>query len=211
LGKYTPDWIGGITNSFSYKGFNLSVLIDGSFGGSIYNGTFATGTYTGVLASTLPGRGSENGGLNYYYPGNNKANGTVKLDAGQPAPAGETVYDDGIVFNGVTDDGKPNTKILPAQQYYKSFRTIDEANIFDASYVKLREVRLSYNLPAKWIRGVGLAGASVSLVGRNLAILHRHTDDIDPEVAFNTGNGQGLESLSNPTTRSYGFNINLKF
>jgi len=211
LGKYTPDWIGGITNTFSYKGFSLGVLIDGSFGGSIYNGTFATGTYTGVLASTLPGRGAENGGLNYYYPGNNKANGTVKLESGATAPAGETVYDDGIVFNGVTDDGKANTKILPAQQYYKSFRTIDEANIFDASYVKLREVKLSYNLPLKWIRSLRLAGASVTLVGRNLLILHRNVDDIDPEVAFNTGNGQGLESLSNPTIRSYGFNINLKF
>ncbi|HTE28536.1 SusC/RagA family TonB-linked outer membrane protein [Flavitalea sp.] len=211
LGKYTPDWIGGISNTFSFKGFSLGVLIDGSFGGSIYNGTFATGTYTGVLASTLPGRGAENGGLFYYYPGNNKANGTVKLEQGSSAPAGETVYDDGIIFNGVTEDGKANSKILPAQQYYKSFRTIDEANIFDASYVKLREVKLSYNLPVKWIRSIGLVGASVSLVGRNLYIIHRNVDDIDPEVAFNTGNGQGLESLSNPTTRSYGFNINLRF
>ena len=211
LGKYTPDWIGGVTNTFSYKGISLSVLIDGSFGGSIYNGTFATGTYTGVLASTLPGRGAENGGLFYYYPGNNKGNGTVKLDAGANAPAGETVYDDGIIFSGVTDDGKANTRILPAQQYYKSFRTIDEANIFDASYVKLREVKLSYALPLKWVRSIRLNGVSVSLVGRNLLILHRNIDDIDPEVAFNTGNGQGLESLSNPTTRSYGFNINFKF
>jgi TonB-linked SusC/RagA family outer membrane protein len=211
LGKYTPDWIGGITNTFSYKGFSLGVLIDGSFGGSIYNGTYATGTYTGVLASTLPGRGAENGGLFYYYPGNNKANGTVKLEQGAGAPAGETVYDDGIVFNGVTEDGKTNSKILPAQQYYKSFRTIDEANIFDASYIKLREVKLSYNLPAKWIRSIGLVGASVALVGRNLLIIHKNVADIDPEVAFNTGNGQGLESLSNPTTRSYGFNINLRF
>lgn len=211
LGKYTPDWIGGVTNTFSYKGFSLSVLVDGSFGGSIYNGTFATGTYTGVLASTLPGRSAEYGGLNYYYPGNIKANGTVQLAPGVQPPSNETVYDDGIIFNGVTADGKQNTKILSAQTYYKSFRTIDEANIFDASYVKLREVKLSYNLPSAWIRSLRLVGASVSLVGRNLWIIHRNVDDIDPEVAFNTGNGQGLESLSNPTTRSYGVNINLKF
>lgn len=211
LGKYTPDWIGGITNTLGYQGFTFSVLVDASIGGSIYNGTFATGTYTGVLASTLPGRGAENGGLNYYYPGNNKANGTVQLAPGATPPSGETVYDDGIIFKGVNDDGSPNTKVLPAQLYYKSFRTIDEANIFDASYVKLRELRLGYNLPAKWIKPIGLVGASISLVGRNLWIIHRNVDDIDPEVAFNTGNAQGLESLSNPTTRSYGFNINLKF
>lgn len=210
LGKYTPDWIGGISNTFSYKGLSLGVLIDASIGGSIYNGTYATGTYTGVLASTLPGRGAEFGGISYYYPENKKANGTVKVGNGAAVPAGAVVYDDGIVFNGVTADGKPNEKVLPAQQYYKSFRTIDEANIFDASYVKLREVKLSYNLPAKWIRPLNLQGVSVSLVGRNLWIIHRNVTDIDPEVAFNTGNGQGLESLSNPTTRSYGFNINIK-
>lgn len=210
LGKYTPDWIGGISNTFSYKGLSLGVLIDASIGGSIYNGTYATGTYTGVLASTLPGRGAEFGGISYYYPDNKKANGTVRVGNGAAAPAGAVVYDDGIVFNGVTADGKPNEKVLPAQQYYKSFRTIDEANIFDASYVKLREVKLSYNLPTKWIRPLNLQGVSVSLVGRNLLIIHRNVTDIDPEVAFNTGNGQGLESLSNPTTRSYGFNINIK-
>jgi hypothetical protein len=209
LGKYTPDWIGGVYNTFTYKGISLGVLVDASIGGSIYNGTYATGTYTGVLASTLPGRAAEYGGISYYYPGNDKANGTVRVNG--TAPAGVTVYDDGIIFDGVTADGKRNEKILPAQQYYKSFRNIDEANIFDASYVKLREVKLSYNLPAKWLRPLSLQGVSVSLVGRNLWIIHRNTVDIDPEVAFNTGNGQGLESLSNPSTRSYGINLNVKF
>jgi TonB-linked SusC/RagA family outer membrane protein len=211
LGKYTPDWIGGVYNTFTYKGISLGVLVDASIGGSIYNGTYATGTYTGVLASTLPGRAAEYGGISYYYPSNKKENGTVRLDNGATAPAGVTVYDDGIVFDGVTADGKRNEKVLPAQQYYKSFRNIDEANIFDASYVKLREVKVSYNLPAKWIRPLNLQGVSVSLVGRNLWIIHRNTVDIDPEVAFNTGNGQGLESLSNPSTRSYGINLNVKF
>lgn len=211
LGKFTPDWLGGITNSFAYKGITLSVLVDGSFGGSIYSGTYATGTYTGVLASTLPGRDAEHGGLSYYYPANNTKNGTVAIAAGASAPAGETVYNDGIIFGGVTADGKENTKILPAQQYYKSFRTIDEANVFDASFVKLREVKLGYSLPAAWIRPLRLQGATISLTGRNLAILHKEVPNIDPETAFNTGNAQGLESLTLPTTRNYGFNINLKF
>jgi TonB-linked SusC/RagA family outer membrane protein len=209
LGKYTPDWIGGVYNTFTYKGLSLGVLVDASFGGSIYNGTYSTGTYTGVLASTLPGRAAEYGGISYYYPDNRKENGTVRVNG--TAPAGVTVYDDGIIFDGVTADGKRNEKILPAQQYYKSFRNIDESSIFDASYVKLREVKLSYNLPAKWLRPLSLQGVSVSLVGRNLWIIHRNTVDIDPEVAFNTGNGQGLESLSNPSTRSYGINLNVKF
>ena len=211
LGKFTPDWLGGITNSFNYKGFTLSVLVDGSFDGSVYNGTYATGTYTGVLASTLPGRDAAHGGLMYYFPGNDRKNGTVGLAAGAAAPGGETVYDDGIIFDGATADGKKNDKILPAQQYYKSFRTIDEANVFDASFIKLREVKFAYSFPAPWIRPLRLQGATISLSGRNLAILHKDVPHIDPETAFNTGNAQGLESLSLPTTRNYGFNINLKF
>lgn len=212
LGKYTPDWIGGITNNFSYKGFNLSVLIDASIGGSIFAGTNSTGSYTGVLASTLPGRDAAHGGLFYYYPGNDKSKGTVQLPSGTATgPAGELVYDDGLIFDGVTADGKANTKILPAQQYYKTGRNIEEAFIYDADYVKLREVKLSYNLPAAWIKKLGLVGASVSLVGRNLWIIHKDVPNIDPETAFTNGNAQGLEDLTLPTIRSYGFNINLKF
>ena len=211
LGKYPPDWVGGVTNMFSYQRIRLSVLVDASIGGSIYNGTYATGTYTGVLASTLPGRGAEYGGLTYYYPSDVKSNGTIQLPKGAGTPNGEVVYSDGLIFDGVTADGRANIKILPAQIYYKSFRTIDEANIFDASYVKLREITLSYNLPKEWIRRIGLASASISLAGRNLLIIHKNVPNIDPETAFNTGNAQGLESLSLPTTRSYGFNINLKF
>lgn len=212
LGKYPADWIGGITNTFSYRGISLRVLVDASIGGSIYNGTYATGTYTGVLASTLPGRAAEFGGLAYYYLNDDKKNGTTALaTTADSGTNGETVYHDGVIFNGVTEDGKANETILPAQSYYKSFRTIDEANIFDASYVKLREVVVSYNLPGRLFKKSGITGASVSLVGRNLLFLLKNVPDIDPETAFNTGNAQGLESLSLPTTRGYGFNITLKF
>ena len=211
LGKYTPDWIGGIANSFSYKNFSLSFLVDASIGGSLFAGSNSTGSYTGVLALTLPGRDADHGGLNYYYPSNNKANGTVALPKGAGAPNGETVYDDGMIFNGVNAAGNANTAIIPASQYYKSGRNIEEAFVYSASYVKLREVKLGYNLPVSWIKKVGLTGASISLVGRNLWIIHKDVPNIDPETAFTSGNAQGLEDLTNPTVRSFGFNINVKF
>jgi TonB-linked SusC/RagA family outer membrane protein len=211
LGKFTPDWIGGITNSFTYKNINLSVLVDAHVGGKIYSNTNRTGTYTGVLASTLEGRGAENGGLSYYYPGNSTANKAVQIAAGTAAPAGATVYDDGMVFNGVLADGSANSTILPAQQYYKGFTNADEAFVYSATYVKLREVKLGYNLPKQWIKSIGLQSASVSVVGRNLLIIHKKVPNIDPETAFNTGNGQGLEDLTLPGVRNIGFNINLKF
>jgi TonB-linked SusC/RagA family outer membrane protein len=209
LGKFTPNWLGSINNSFTYKGINLSFLVDARFGGSIYSNTNRTGTYTGVLASTLPGRGTANGGLNYYYPGNKSSNGAVQVSGA--APGGETVYHDGMIFKGVKADGSANTTIVPAQSYYKGFTNIDEAFVYDASYIKLREVKLGYSLPVKWIKSIGFQGATFSVVGRNLLIIHKNAPNIDPETAFNAGNGQGLEDLTLPTVRNIGFNVNLKF
>ena len=192
LGKYTPDWLGGITNSFRYKNFNLSVLVDAHVGGQLFSGTNSTGTYTGVLASTLPGRGAENGGLTYTA-----ANGST--------------HDDGIIFKGVLADGSPNTTVLPADAYYKAITNADEAFVYSSTYVKLREIKLGYTLPAAWIKTLGMQSATVSLVGRNLFILHKDVPNIDPETAFNTGNAQGLEDLGLPSVRNIGFNLNFKF
>ncbi|QXV67456.1 SusC/RagA family TonB-linked outer membrane protein [Mucilaginibacter sp. 21P] len=211
LGKFTPDWLGSINNSFTYKGINLSVLVDARIGGSIYSNTNRTGTYTGVLASTLPGRGAENGGLSYYYPGNNTSANAVQVGTGANAPNGETVYDDGMVWKGVKADGSANSKIVSAQTYYKGYTNVDEAFVYSASFVKLREVKLGYTLPQNWVKGIGLQSATVSLVGRNLWIIHKKVPNIDPETAFNSGNAQGLEDLTLPTVRNLGFNVNLKF
>jgi hypothetical protein len=211
FGKFTPDWIGGITNSFSYNNFHLAFLVDASIGGSLFAGSNSTGSYTGVLAMTLPGRDADHGGLYYYYPDNKKANGTVALPKGGSAPAGETVYEDGMIWKGVTSTGAANTTIIPASQYYKAPRSIEEQFIYSADYVKLREVKLGYTIPAKWVRKIKLVSATVSLVGRNLWIIHKNVPNIDPETAFTNSNAQGLEDLGNPTVRSYGLNINFKF
>lgn len=212
LGHYTPDWLGSINNDFSFHNFSLSFLVDASIGGSIYSSTNSTGTYTGVLATTLPGRDAALGGLLYYYPGNDNTQQAVPLPKGTTsAPGGATVYDDGMIFKGVQEDGKTNNIIIPAQQYYKSLSNVDEAFVYNASYVKLREVKLGYNLPSQFIHSIGLQSATIALVGRNLWIISKHVPNIDPETAFNTGNGQGLEDLSLPTVRNFGVNINIKF
>jgi hypothetical protein len=212
LGKFTPDWLGSINNSFTYKNIYLSFLVDARIGGSIYSNTNRTGTYTGVLATTLPGRNAANGGLYYYYPNNASSGKAIGVASGTAAgPAGETVYQDGNIYPGVTADGKANTTILPAQNYYKGFTNVDEQFVFDATYVKLREVKIGYSLPQQLIKKIGLQSATVSVVGRNLWIIHKAVPNIDPETAFNTGNAQGLEDLTLPTVRNIGFNINLKF
>lgn len=213
LGRFTPDWIGGITNAVSYKGISLSFLVDVRMGGQIYSGTRATGLETGVLKETLYGRDQEYGGLPYYIyedtGGNERTEQLPNHNAS--APDGSTVYHDGIVFNGVNPDGTPNTTVSSAADYYKTLSNIGEYNTFDATFVKLREVKLGYTIPATLTRRIGFQSATVSLVGRNLWIIHKDAPHIDPETAFNTGNGQGLEDLQLPTTRSYGFNITLNF
>lgn len=201
LGHYTPDWIGGITNSFTYKNIQLTALIDASIGGKIYSGTNRTGVYTGVLNSTLPGRDAAHGGLYYSVQNGVKVQGS----------ASSYTYEDGIIVDGVTSDGSKNTTIVSAEDYYHSLYNISEAFIYKSSFVKLREIQLTYTLPKSFIAKIGLKEASVTAVGRNLFFLYKDAPNIDPEVALNTGNAQGVESLSLPTTRTLGFNVSLKF
>lgn len=206
LGHYTPKWTGGLSNTFTYKNIELSALIDASIGGKIYSGTNRTGVYTGVLKSTLQGRDADHGGLYYYLDGSTKV-----LSADGTAPAGQIVYEDGVIVDGVTADGQKNTKVVSAQDYYKSLYNISEAFTYKASYIKFREIKVTYTFARSLVKKIGLEGASVSAVGRNLFFIYKDAPNIDPEVALNTGNGQGVESLSLPTTRTYGFNVNLRF
>jgi hypothetical protein len=84
--------------------------------------------------------------------------------------------------------------------------------VYDASYVKLRDISLGYTFDSKFIRKFGLADLTVTAVAHNVAILYRDKDlNMDPEVALNTGNVQGVEALTRPTTRSFGVNLKLKF
>ncbi len=206
LGHFTPDYLAGLTNTLTYKNLELSFLIDASVGGEIFSGTNRTGNYTGVLAQTLPGRDAANGGLSYYLSGTTKT-----LVTGGTVPSGATVYDDGMIFRGVYADGTPNTSVLSAQEYYKASYNISEAYIYSSTFVKLREVKLTYNFNKKLIKKLGLEGASITAASRNLFFIYKDVPNIDPETAFNTGNAQGLESLALPTTRNFSLNVNLKF
>lgn len=210
LGHFSPDWVGGISNTFKYKNLSLSVLIDASIGGKIYSGTNRIGTNTGVLESTLPGRNAANGGLSYYY-NNNDASSAGIVVPNSSAASGFTVYDDGIIVDGVKADGSKNSTVVSAQKYYKSIYNISEAFIYSASYVKLREIQLTYTFDKSFVNKLGLQGANISFVARNLAFLYKKAPNIDPEVALNTGNGQGIESFSLPTTRTFGVDISIKF
>jgi hypothetical protein len=178
LGHFTPDWVGGITNQFSFKGLNLSVTVDTRQGGELQSETNMWGMYSGALKSTLRGR------------------------------------EEGIIAPGVqlNPDGtyRPNDVRATAQNYFYGYAyTARESSVYDASYVKLREVRLGYQLPKSLVERTFLKGIGVSFVGRNLWLISSNAPGIDPETSFNNGNAQGLESTQIPSTRSLGFNVNL--
>lgn len=128
LGKFTPDWTGGISNTFSYRSLSLSFLIDASVGGSIFSNTNKTGKYTGVLANTLSGRDAEHGGLWYYTDamGNNvrlseSPSYSVSSDGlyyAQVNGQSTRVYQDGIMVEGVTESGSKNEEVVSAEKYY---------------------------------------------------------------------------------------------
>lgn len=181
LGSFTPNWIGGISNTFTYKGFSLSTLIDMKQGGDIFSQSINIGRYTGVLKETTFGR------------------------------------EDGVVGQGVVNIGTsaapeyvPNEKRISSEEYHHKYYllTNNENTIFDASYIKLREVKLTYMISGKVFNKLPFRDIAISIVGRNLALLKSNLPHIDPETSYyNDGNLQGIENGQIPTTKTMGFNI----
>jgi TonB-linked SusC/RagA family outer membrane protein len=183
LGKYSPDWNGGIQNRFSYGPFDLSVLMDGQVGGNIFSTTNWFGEYSGVLASTVRGR---------------------ERDFCDPGIVVPGVLPDGSV-NG---DGENDVAVCPEDYFHSNFGN-HETGIGDASYLKLREVRLGYRLPSSVVSRLGFSGGEVALIGRNL-FLWSKIQNIDPETAFDASNVQGIEYGQFPTARSFGFSVTFR-
>lgn len=178
LGNFNPDWLGGWNNEFRFRRATLSALLDVRKGGDVFSVTNMFGTYTGVLASTVPGREKE-------------------------------WNDPGLVIPGLNRTTRqPNTVKATAERYYQSLYGIHEAFVYDAGFVKLRELRVGYDLPQSLLGRVRVRNANVALIGRNL-FMRTNVPNIDPETALSTGNVQGLEFATIPTARSFGFNITL--
>ncbi|MCP9766904.1 SusC/RagA family TonB-linked outer membrane protein [Lacihabitans sp. LS3-19] len=183
-GKVLADYTGGLVNDLSYKGFTLGAVVDFQKGGDIYSVTNRYGTYSGLLGNTV--------GLN--------DKGVPMRD---PVSAGG-----GLRSIGVLEDGTENTKYVEAQNYWGTLRNYrGEFFVYDASFLKLRQVTFGYNIPSKALTKTPFKNAKVSFVGRNLAILFKNIPNVDPESALGSGNIQGFENGQHPSTRSMGVNI----
>jgi len=182
LGNIAPDWTGGANFAIKYKNFDFSALVDAKWGGDVHSMTYAWGRQTGVLEETLIGR--------------------------------ET----GVVGSGVMADGNgnfvPNNVVVTAKQFNQATysNSVESSAIFDATYVKLRQMTLGYTLPKKFLKNTPIQSLKFSVVGRNLALLYKKVPHIDPETGFSSANGQqGQEFGQYPSARTIGFNVNLKF
>ena len=115
---------------------------------------------------------------------------------------------------GVMEDGSPVTQSLTVaqqQNYWNRYNDAAEAGIYDADYMRLRNLSIGYNVPKSLLEGTSIQSASISLIGKNLFFLSNSVDNIDPESAYNSNNSQGLEYWGMPVPRTVGLNVNLKF
>lgn len=198
IGDSNPDWQMGISNSFKYKSFSLSFLIDIQKGGSIWS----LDRYYG-LATGLPAETAFNNDLG--NPVRNPITGT---------PGNYGSDSGGFINVGVNPDGSVNQTRIRADRYgaFGYARGLpDKAFSYDAGYVKLREVALTYNLPESILKNTFVNSATVSLVGSNLWIIDKNLPDADPESGLGAGNLQGYSTGSLPSTRDFGFNVKLQF
>lgn len=183
LGNYQPDWVGGLTNSFSYKNFSLRLLIDARIGGEIYSGADAGLDGSGVSSRSLQYR-----------------DGGVVLDA---------VTNTGTPENPVWTQ---NTETITSQEYFGALGGIAENYLYDQTNIRLREAALTYRVPGGLLENTFLNRASISLVGRNLLFFKKEIENFDPESSYSTTSfAQGVLYYNLPSTRSLGFDINLSF
>jgi TonB-linked SusC/RagA family outer membrane protein len=202
IGNFTPDFTGGINNSFSYKNLSLSFLIDLQKGGNIWSLDMCYGLYSGLYPETVF---------------TNDLGNPVRDPLVGDATAGYGANSGGYIIEGVNVSGDglstPNKTRVDATNA-DAFGTgllPNSAFIYDAGFVKLREVVFTYKLPSKLLNKTFIKGVSLSAIGSNLWIIHKSLPYADPESGMTAGNIQGYTTGSLPTTRDFSFSLKLNF
>jgi hypothetical protein len=198
IGNYNPDWVGGIRNTITYRDFALSFLLDMQHGGDVFSLDLWYGTGTGMYEETA--------GLNDL--GNPKRDPIVENEDGSYAP-----NSGGFINPGVYEDGTPNTTRVRGDYYAADGWAVspNARFVYDASFLKLRELSLTYNFPGSILDKTPLTAASLSFIGSNLWIIQKNLPHADPEASQSSGNIQGWQSGVMPTVKNYGFNIKVQF
>ncbi|WP_219733382.1 SusC/RagA family TonB-linked outer membrane protein [Hymenobacter sp. NBH84] len=187
LGNQQANGLLGVTNTITYKGLGLSFLVDARFGGKIFSSTLSGMQLNGTSSVTAP-----NGERNEFVV-------------------------DGVVAGTNGGSYERNTTPVTQQLYWNAIAGvgnlgITEANLYDASNVRLRNVQLSYGLPASLLSKTPLQRVNVGVTCTNVWLIKSHMNGLDPESVYATGtNATGFEGGSPPTTRAFLFNLVLGF
>lgn len=222
VGNIQPNVTGGFINTINYKNLSLNFLVDFRFGGQVVSAGLLYGTGAGMYKNSLFGRDAEHGGIPYYVDAT--GNYVRVADNASAGPNGEKVYHDGMILPGVTADGKANAKIIDAPNYYLSTYTwgswpgyqsgsLYEGAVFDNDYIKMREVSLSYRLPANISQKLKMQNLTISVYGRNLFYFHKTLPYLDAEEGVGTDWVSRATSAGsgNAATRSIGGSIRFNF
>lgn len=227
LGHADPSWSWGIHNKFSYKSFSFSFQFDGMVGGVIQDRVLRKLTEGGRGANTATGKIGEARLYESKHWGDPGYAGAVDA-SGIPILGGDGVqvaggssliqYDPvtGVITNGKALSYAQNkTATGWIQDYVSSFYNDPQHTMVSKTYAKLREVVITYSLPSKLFNKSAISRIDLSLVGRNLLYFFPkafHDIDVDQYPGRNQFNSISREyDLQTPTTRSYGFNVNVVF
>lgn len=206
LGNGVYDWTGGLSTTLTYKGFALNALFDIKWGADVYSMSSMMAHVNGTAKATLEGR------REWYESEELRKQSNIQITEWTPTGGyiGKGVVNVGTEENPVYEK---NTTPVDPQKYWNNFSSINtpEPFIYDASFIKLREMTLSYAFDKKLLKKTPLTGLGVSVYGRNLWTIHSSVPNIDPESSYNNGNGQGFEYGSLPSRRSFGFSVKLNF
>jgi TonB-linked SusC/RagA family outer membrane protein len=190
IGDVNPDWTAGISNTLTYKAWSFNFLIDMQEGGSLFSLDQYYGQNTGLYPETA-----------YINDLGNPVRNTLENGGG-------------FINPGVHPDGTPNTTRIDAIEGGSPFGYATYPNsefVYDASYIKLRQVSLTYTMPSRLLDNTFMTGLEFSIVGSNLWIIDKDLPYADPESGLTSGNLQGYVTGSLPTTQDYGFNIKAQF
>ena len=203
LGNASWDWTGGVYTNFSYKNISLSAVFDVKVGADLYSMSARAAHETGKSMATLEGREA-------WYKSEE-----ARQAAGYAKDSPDWIPTGGFIAPGVIDNGdgtyRENDIVINPEKYWMSVcRNAPSMFIYDNSYVKCREITLSYTLPKAWLKNV-VDGLTISFVARNPFIVWKNIPNIDPDSNYNNTTGMGMEYGSLPSRKSYGFNVNVKF
>lgn len=209
VGKFPPRWTGGIVNTFTYKRFGVSAVVDIRSGGQVFSWSYLYGIHQGTLAETLQGRDAEHGGVQWT-----DAAGRVRYDGVIP----EGVYPSGYTdSNGNDRSGQPYDQPMPAAMYWfylghPTGALPREKGVVSSSYVSLREVGISYAVPEKLLKKTPIQQLNLVFIARNAGYLYAGMPArINPEGLWNTGNGALFEAGGEPVSMNYGLTLTARF